>query len=291
MAFFGGSNFAGGLFVFAIGLLLLSIFSFLVAKWPVSRPMALRLNMSNSLPHFISLEGGEAWANRRRSSGSPSACASSATKSLVTREPGGTPLGESIRHLLKHAPEGRGMTPYTELLLFLASRAELVRKVIMPALDQGTLGALRPLSRLDHGLSGRGPAAADGNRRARQCLRGRRPSAQPHARARPRARGRAPAPDRAARIRPAAARSTAWKPSRSISSSACARATSKSPRPIRTASKSSPPPAPSTRPPRRSGRKWRKTFTYNVAAVYDRRYFHGVADFAISAENDTWMLW
>jgi dTMP kinase len=59
-------------------------------------------------------------------------------KVLVTREPGGTPLGESIRHLLKHAPEGRGMTPYTELLLFLASRAELVRKVIMPALDQGT---------------------------------------------------------------------------------------------------------------------------------------------------------
>jgi dTMP kinase len=59
-------------------------------------------------------------------------------KVIVTREPGGTPLGESIRHLLKHAPEGRGMTAYTELLLFLASRAELVRKVIMPALDQGS---------------------------------------------------------------------------------------------------------------------------------------------------------
>jgi dTMP kinase len=56
---------------------------------------------------------------------------------LVTREPGGTPIGEQIRHLLKHAPEGQGMNPKTELLLFLASRAELVRKVIGPALDRG----------------------------------------------------------------------------------------------------------------------------------------------------------
>jgi dTMP kinase len=56
---------------------------------------------------------------------------------LLTREPGGTPLGESIRHLLKFAEEGRDMTPETELLLFAASRAQLVRRVIAPALEAG----------------------------------------------------------------------------------------------------------------------------------------------------------
>jgi dTMP kinase len=56
---------------------------------------------------------------------------------VVTREPGGTPLGESIRHLLKFADEGKDMTPEAELLLFAASRAQLVRRVIEPALEAG----------------------------------------------------------------------------------------------------------------------------------------------------------
>lgn len=56
---------------------------------------------------------------------------------LLTREPGGTPLGESIRHLLKFADEGKDMTPEAELLLFAASRAQLVRRVIEPALEAG----------------------------------------------------------------------------------------------------------------------------------------------------------
>jgi len=53
------------------------------------------------------------------------------------REPGGTPLGETIRQLLKHDPTGHSMRPETELLLFAASRAELVRQVILPALTRG----------------------------------------------------------------------------------------------------------------------------------------------------------
>jgi dTMP kinase len=56
---------------------------------------------------------------------------------LVTREPGGTPIGESIRELLQFAPQSAGMTPETELLLFEASRSQLVREVIKPALDAG----------------------------------------------------------------------------------------------------------------------------------------------------------
>ena len=58
---------------------------------------------------------------------------------LVTREPGGTPIGEKIRHLLQFAPESVAMTPETELLLFEASRSQLVRQVIQPALDSGTV--------------------------------------------------------------------------------------------------------------------------------------------------------
>jgi dTMP kinase len=50
------------------------------------------------------------------------------------REPGGTKLGEEIRHLLKHSDAGAGMCPEAELLLMNASRAQLVREIIRPAL-------------------------------------------------------------------------------------------------------------------------------------------------------------
>ena len=55
----------------------------------------------------------------------------------TTREPGGTPAGDQIRHLLQHAPQGHGLVAEAELLLFAASRAQLVREVIRPALDAG----------------------------------------------------------------------------------------------------------------------------------------------------------
>src|SRR5256714_9441751 len=56
---------------------------------------------------------------------------------LVTREAGGTAIGESIRELLQFAPQSAGMKPETELLLFEASRAQLVREVIKPAFERG----------------------------------------------------------------------------------------------------------------------------------------------------------
>ena len=56
---------------------------------------------------------------------------------LLTREPGGTAIGESIRELLQFAPQSASMTPETELLLFQASRSQLVREVIRPALERG----------------------------------------------------------------------------------------------------------------------------------------------------------
>jgi len=56
---------------------------------------------------------------------------------VVLREPGGTEIGESIRHLLQHAKEGHAMTTETELLLFAASRAQIVREKIRPLLEAG----------------------------------------------------------------------------------------------------------------------------------------------------------
>ena len=56
---------------------------------------------------------------------------------VLTREPGGTPIGESIRDLLQFAPHNSNMTPETELLLFEASRSQLAREVIKPSLERG----------------------------------------------------------------------------------------------------------------------------------------------------------
>jgi len=56
---------------------------------------------------------------------------------ILTREPGGTPIGESIRELLQFAPHNSNMTPETELLLFEASRSQLLSEVIKPALERG----------------------------------------------------------------------------------------------------------------------------------------------------------
>jgi len=55
----------------------------------------------------------------------------------VFREPGGTPIGEAIRHLLQHSDESHAMTPEAELLLFEASRSQLVQEKIRPALKHG----------------------------------------------------------------------------------------------------------------------------------------------------------
>jgi dTMP kinase len=54
---------------------------------------------------------------------------------VVTREPGGTPLGERVRELLL---DGDAMAPWTEAALFAAARAELVERVIGPALAEGS---------------------------------------------------------------------------------------------------------------------------------------------------------
>ncbi|HEY1763962.1 MAG TPA: dTMP kinase [Opitutaceae bacterium] len=58
---------------------------------------------------------------------------------ITVREPGGTELGEQIRNIIVHNSRGDEMCPETELLLFAAARAQLVREVIHPALQRGNI--------------------------------------------------------------------------------------------------------------------------------------------------------
>ena len=55
------------------------------------------------------------------------------------REPGSTSIGEEIRHTLQHSAGNTAMTPEAELLLINASRAQLVREKIRPALSAGEI--------------------------------------------------------------------------------------------------------------------------------------------------------
>ncbi len=57
---------------------------------------------------------------------------------VTVREPGGTEIGEQIRNIIVHNSKGDEMCAETELLLFAAARAQLVREVIAPALLKGT---------------------------------------------------------------------------------------------------------------------------------------------------------
>ena len=57
---------------------------------------------------------------------------------ITTREPGGTPIGDQIRQVLVRM-ENKEVHPGTEILLFLAARAQLVEQVIKPALQDGKI--------------------------------------------------------------------------------------------------------------------------------------------------------
>jgi dTMP kinase len=58
---------------------------------------------------------------------------------VTTREPGGTEIGEQIRNIIVHNSKGDEMCAETELLLFAAARAQVVREVIAPAMMRGAV--------------------------------------------------------------------------------------------------------------------------------------------------------
>jgi dTMP kinase len=86
---------------------------------------------------FITFEGSEGSGKSTQADRLAARFQRHSVPYILTREPGGTPIGESIRDLLQFAPHNASMTPETELLLFEASRSQLVREVIRPALEGG----------------------------------------------------------------------------------------------------------------------------------------------------------
>ena len=90
----------------------------------------------NSKAQFITLEGSEGVGKTTNLEHIKALLTDAGIEFIVTREPGGTELGERLRELLlghKHD----GMADETELLMMFASRAEHLHKVIKPALDKG----------------------------------------------------------------------------------------------------------------------------------------------------------
>lgn len=88
---------------------------------------------------FITFEGSEGCGKSTQVQRLAARLERAGRSFLLTREPGGTPIGEQIRHLLQFAPEAAAMRPETEVLLFEASRSQLVREKIEPALERGEL--------------------------------------------------------------------------------------------------------------------------------------------------------
>jgi len=83
---------------------------------------------------FITFEGGEGCGKSTQARALYRRLLRSGVPALLTHEPGGTPLGSQLRRWLKGEND---VDPQTELLLFNASRAHLVSRVIRPALEKG----------------------------------------------------------------------------------------------------------------------------------------------------------
>ena len=85
---------------------------------------------------FITFEGGEGCGKSTQAERLKAALESTGREVVLTREPGGTWISEEVRRLLKD-PDSEAPSDRCELLLFLAARAQLVEKVIKPALARG----------------------------------------------------------------------------------------------------------------------------------------------------------
>lgn len=85
---------------------------------------------------FVTLEGPEGGGKTSQAKYLADALTQADFDVLLTREPGGTEISDQIRNVLM-AIENTSMDPSTEFLLFSASRAQLVRAIIRPHLDNG----------------------------------------------------------------------------------------------------------------------------------------------------------
>ena len=88
---------------------------------------------------LISFEGSEGSGKSTQIARLAARLQRSGREVVTTREPGGTEIGEQVRGIIVHNSKGDEMFAETELLLFTAARAQLVREVIAPALSRGAI--------------------------------------------------------------------------------------------------------------------------------------------------------
>jgi dTMP kinase len=86
---------------------------------------------------FITFEGIEGSGKSTQIALLADTLASKGMKIVLTREPGGTSIGDQVRTILLD-PENRSLDPAAELLLYAASRAQHLQEIILPALADGT---------------------------------------------------------------------------------------------------------------------------------------------------------
>ena len=92
---------------------------------------------SKTTGRLISFEGSEGSGKSTQLSRLAAHLQKTGREVVSTREPGGTEIGEQIRNIIVHNSKGDEMCAETELLLFAAARAQLVREVIAPSLMRG----------------------------------------------------------------------------------------------------------------------------------------------------------
>ncbi len=93
--------------------------------------------MRNARSLFVSFEGCEGSGKSTQARMLTRTLQAAGYRVVLTREPGGTSQGEAIREMLQHERGGDTISAEAELLLFGASRAQLSRRVIAPALEAG----------------------------------------------------------------------------------------------------------------------------------------------------------
>jgi dTMP kinase len=89
--------------------------------------------------YFITFEGSEGCGKTTQIEALAKALEAQGKTVLITREPGGTLIGEKIRNLLQDPGHENEISDMAELLLFSASRAELIASRIQPALKRGEI--------------------------------------------------------------------------------------------------------------------------------------------------------
>ena len=94
---------------------------------------------TNSTGKLISFEGSEGSGKSTQIARLAEHFQKTHREVITTREPGGTEIGEQIRNIIVHNSKGDEMCAETELLLFAAARAQVVREVIAPALTRGAI--------------------------------------------------------------------------------------------------------------------------------------------------------